>query len=123
MSRPIGAFFHVPHGLSNAMLLPEVTLFSIAGAASRYAQCARTMQVASQTDSDLIANEKLVEELRALNDELSVPTLAAFGVDKEHYFSVIDVMADQAIASGSPANNPRVPAKQEIVELYKSVWA
>jgi alcohol dehydrogenase class IV len=123
MSRPIGAFFHVPHGLSNAMLLPAITVFSIPGAKSRYAQCARAMQIASQADSDLIANEKLVQELKALNDELSVPTLSDFGVDKDYYFSVIDVMADQAIASGSPANNPRVPSKQEIVELYKAVWA
>jgi len=123
MSRPIGAFFHVPHGLSNAMLLPDVTVFSIPGAVSGYAQCARAMQVADPSDTDLVANEKLIEELRALNAELSVPTLSAFGIDRDRYFSVIDVMADQAIASGSPANNPRVPSKKQIVELYESVWS
>ena len=123
MSRPIGAFFHVPHGLSNAMLLPDVTVFSIPGAVSGYAQCARAMQVADLSDTDLVANEKLIEELRALNAELSVPTLSAFGIDRDRYFSVIDVMADQAIASGSPANNPRVPSKKQIVELYESVWS
>ena len=43
MSRPIGAFYHVPHGLSNAMLLPSVTEFSIPSAVDRYADCARAM--------------------------------------------------------------------------------
>src|SRR5581483_3079592 len=37
MSRPIGAFFHVAHGLSNAMLLPTVTAFSVPAAQVRYA--------------------------------------------------------------------------------------
>ena len=46
MSRPIGAFFHVPHGLSNAMLLPEITAFSAPAALDRYADCARAMGVA-----------------------------------------------------------------------------
>lgn len=43
MSRPIGAVFHVPHGLSNAVLLPTVTRFSLSGAAERYATVAKTM--------------------------------------------------------------------------------
>src|SRR5204863_86106 len=48
MSRPIGAFFHVPHGLSNAMLLPEITAFSAPAALERYADCARAMGVAEE---------------------------------------------------------------------------
>jgi alcohol dehydrogenase class IV len=39
MSRPLGSFFHVPHGLSNAMLLPYFTAFSVKAALSRYADC------------------------------------------------------------------------------------
>ena len=41
MSRPIGAHFHVPHGLSNAVLLPDITRFSPPGAVERYAVIAR----------------------------------------------------------------------------------
>src|SRR4029079_1941400 len=41
MSRPIGAVFHVPHGLSNAVLLPTVVGFSLPGAAGRYADLSR----------------------------------------------------------------------------------
>ena len=49
MSRPIGAHFHVPHGLSNAVLLPDVTRFSLPGAPARYAAVARVMGMASVT--------------------------------------------------------------------------
>src|ERR1700689_4402024 len=51
MSRPIGAHFHVPHGLSNAMLLPAITRFSIHGAEARYAQAARRPGLASRRRS------------------------------------------------------------------------
>lgn len=122
MSRPIGAFFHVPHGLSNAMLLPTVTAYSIPAAEQRYAECARTIGVATAQDSDAEANQKLLAELEALNRELSVPTLAEFGVRQEDFESVIDTMASQALASGSPANNPRVPEHAEIIELYRKLW-
>ncbi|WP_339460123.1 iron-containing alcohol dehydrogenase [Pseudomonas sp. EA_105y_Pfl2_R69] len=122
MSRPIGAHFHVPHGLSNAMLLPSVTEFSIPAAAARYADCARAMGVASAQDSTEEANAKLLAELRALNDELQVPTPAQFGIDRQQFFDQLQVMAEQALASGSPNNNPRVPSAEEIVELYKQLW-
>lgn len=123
MSRPIGAFFHVPHGLSNAMLLPYVTEFSIPAASIRYADCARAMKVALAMDSDEIANKKLMDELYALNDELKVPTPKDYGIDRAEFFKVCDTMAAQALASGSPANNPRVPSADEIMALYKKLWA
>lgn len=47
MSRPIGAHFHVAHGLSNAMLLPAVTVFSVSAAESRYADCSRALGVST----------------------------------------------------------------------------
>lgn len=122
MSRPIGAFFHVPHGLSNAMLLPAVTQFSIASAPSRYADCARFMGVADAGDSDDVANEKLLAELRQLNADLDVPTPKSYGIDKDKYFSLLQTMAEQALASGSPNNNPKIPTIDEMVEIYKEIW-
>lgn len=122
MSRPIGAFYHVPHGLSNAMLLPTVTEYSIPAAAERYADCARAIGIADSSDNTKQANQKLMEELYALNDELQVPTLEAFGVDREHFFSNLETMATQALASGSPSNNPRIPDVDEMIELYKKLW-
>jgi len=122
MSRPIGAFFHVPHGLSNAMLLPAVTAFSINAASERYADCARFMGIATNADSDALANQKLLAELRQLNIDLDVPTPKSYGIDKERYFSLLPTMAEQAAASGSPANNPRVPTQDEMIALYTEIW-
>jgi alcohol dehydrogenase class IV len=123
MSRPIGAHFHVPHGLSNAMLLPAVTLFSVTAAASRYAECARTIGVADHSDPDACAGIKLVDALFQRNQELEVPSPKKYGISEERYFSLIPTMARQALASGSPQNNPRIPTGEEIEEIYRQIWS
>ena len=122
MSRPIGAFFHVPHGLSNAMLLPEITAFSAPAALERYADCARAMGVAEENEGSQAAVARLVDELRALNDDLKVPTPRSWGIDAERFQELLPVMAGQALGSGSPANNPRIPTSGEIIELYRRVY-
>lgn len=123
MSRPLGAFFHIPHGLSNAMLLPAVTRYSAPSALARYADCARSMGIAPEGEGDQLAVNRLIEALIQLNDDLDVPTPKAFGVDEKQYFDVLPTMAEQALASGSPGNNPLVPDAAEIVDLYKEIWA
>ena len=122
MSRPIGAFFHVPHGLSNAMLLPMITEFSIPAAPERYADCAKAMGVAHIDDSNEVANQKLVQALAEINKDLKVPTLAEFGVDRKYFDEVVQTMAEQALASGSPSNNPITPTIAEMISLYKQLW-
>jgi alcohol dehydrogenase class IV len=123
MSRPIGAFFHVPHGLSNAMLLPEITAFSVPAALDRYADCARAMGVADPEEGNQAAVTRLLDELRRLNRDLAVPSPRDYGIDAARYEELLPVMASQALASGSPANNPRVPSADEIVALYRRVYA
>jgi alcohol dehydrogenase class IV len=122
MSRPVGAHFHVPHGLSNAMLLPAITRYSVPGAEARYAEAARRVGFAALTDGDAVASAKLVTGLEALNKELSVPTPAEFGIKEADWNGKMALMAEQALASGSPGNNPRVPTAEEIVHLYRQVW-
>ena len=123
MSRPIGAYFHVPHGLSNAMLLPTVTAYSAPGALKRYAQCAMAMGVAGEDEGDQSAVARLLDELRALNADLDVPTPAKYGIGREAWDKVLDSMAEQALASGSPGNNPLVPSAEEIKALYNQAYA
>ncbi len=122
MSRPIGAHFHVPHGLSNAMLLPAITRYSVPGAEARYAEAARRVGFAAPGDADAVAAAKLVTGLEALNKELSVPTPADYGIKEADWNGKMALMAEQALASGSPGNNPRVPQAAEIVALYREVW-
>lgn len=123
MSRPIGAHFHVPHGLSNAMLLPAVTRFGLEAAEARYAEAGKVIGFALPGDADGVAAGKLAAGLAALNRELDVPTPAGFGIDKAAWDGRLELMAKQALASGSPGNNPRVPTKDEIMALYRVVWS
>ena len=122
MSRPIGAHFHVPHGLSNAMLLPAVTAFSVKAGERRYAECARTIGVAEPSGSDAKAARKLIDALFERNQDLEVPSPKKYGISEERYFSLIPAMAKQALDSGSPANNPRIPTREEIEEIYRKIW-
>ncbi len=123
MSRPIGAFFHVPHGLSNAMLLPEITAFSASAALDRYAQCAHAMGLADPEEGDQASVARLIEGLRTLNRDLEVPTPERYGIERARYQALMPTMAQQALASGSPGNNPRVPTAEEIVALYERCYA
>jgi alcohol dehydrogenase class IV len=122
MSRPIGAHFHVSHGLSNAMLMPVVTQWSAPAALGRYAQCSRAMGLADDAESDQGAVGRLVEALHRINSDLSVPSPAAYGIDKARWDELLPLMAEQALASGSPGNNPRVPGVAEIIGLYQQAW-
>ncbi len=123
MSRPIGAHFHVPHGLSNAVLLPEVTRFSISSAESRYAAAARAMKVAAEGDCDADACQSLLTFLHDQNQRLEIGRLRdAVKVDRSVFESKLNDMAEAALASGSPQNNPRVPTSGEIIELYRASW-
>ena len=102
--------------------LPEITAWSVGHAQVRYAHCARYMGMAAADDSDSVATEKLVAALRQLNVDLSVPTPGEFGITEDAWFGSLELMAQQALDSGSPANNPRIPHADEIVALYKRVW-
>lgn len=123
MSRPIGAVFHLPHGLSNAVLLPAVTRFSLAGAPARYAEVARTMGLAGPGDSDEAAGAALAAGLEGLNARLGVPRLRECrGVTAELFERSLEKMAEDALASGSPQNNPTAPSAEQIVALYRAAW-
>ena len=122
MSRPIGAHFHVPHGLSNAMLLPVVTAFSAPASVARYADCARAMGVAAGGEGDQAAVARLIDELQRLNADLEVPSPKAYGIDEDRWTALLPTMAEQALASGSPANNPVVPDADQIQALYRQAW-
>lgn len=123
MSRPIGAHFHVAHGLSNAMLFPAVTRYSIAGAADRYADCARAMGLATEHDPSALAAARFVEGISELCRDLTVPTPQQYGIARAEWDRLIPTMAEQALASGSPANNPLVPDADDIAAIYDEIYA
>ena len=123
MSRPIGAYFHVAHGVSNAALLSVVTEFSLIGNPERYARIARAMGENVGGLTALEAAELAAEAIARLIEDIEIPSLEELEVDEEKLDKLALQMAEDAIASGSPANNPRQATKEEIVELYKLAYS
>lgn len=122
MSRPLGSLFHVPHGMSNAMLLPTITDFSKGAALGRYADCARAIGLADNSTGDAAACDALVIGLYEYNKRLDVPSLSQFGIEKTAFDAAAEQMAEDAIRSGAPNNNPRIGTHEEIVGLYQTAW-
>lgn len=122
MSRPIGALFHVAHGLSNAMLLKECLTFVLDGAYERFAELGRAVNVASEEDSDENASKKFLKAVEDICTELETPSLAEYGIQKDEFFKVIDKMASDAMESGSPQNTKKEITQDDVVEIYKNLW-
>lgn len=122
MSRPIGALFHVPHGVSNAMLIVRCLNFAIKGEEKRFANISRAIGICETETPDIDCANKLVEEIDKLCKDIDIPTLEKFGVDAEKFFQNIDKMAEDALISGSPLNTRREPSKEDIIKIYKELW-
>lgn len=122
MSRPIGALFHVPHGMSNAMLLKECLSFAVSGAYEKFANLGRETGVASDSDSDETASEKFIDSLQSICDVCEIPTLEQYGIDRDEYYSKISKMATDAVASGSPANTVKEVTVDDCIEIYKKLY-
>ncbi len=120
MSRPIGALFHVTHGVSNAMLLPACMEFAIDGAYGKFAELGRAIGI-NENDNEACA-KAFVKKLVEICKICEVPTLEEYGVNKEEFYSKIDKMADDALISGSPSNTIKEVNKENIISLYKSVF-
>jgi alcohol dehydrogenase class IV len=122
MARPLGAYFHVPHGLSNAFLLPIVTQRSIDGNLVRYAEIADRVGCTNKTMDIAEKASSLAIYLKHLNKSLQIPTLQQWGIDHDTYESVVDQMAADALESGSPANNPKLFQAGDLVEIYRQAY-
>lgn len=122
MSRPIGALFHVPHGMSNAMLLKECLSFAVSGAYEKFANLGRETGVANDSDSDETAAEKFIDSLQNICDVCEIPTLEQYGIDRDEYYSKISKMATDAVASGSPSNTVKEVTVDDCIEIYKKLY-
>ena len=124
MSRPIGALFHVPHGISNAMLLPAVLEFSLQACVHELAELL-PLFLPHDGGELRTAEEKaraVIQRVKELCRDLNIPNLRGWGIPEERFRAVLEKMAHDALDSGSPANNSRVPTKQELIELYVTCY-
>lgn len=119
MSRPLGAYFGVPHGLGNAILLPAVMKFNRTACPEKFADIAAAM---GENTAGLTLRESSVLAVTAVHSlyaETGLPTtLRAVGVTRES----IPKLAQDAFASGSTLNNPRRPSVDEIIGIYGEIY-
>ncbi len=122
MSRPIGALFHVAHGISNAMLLTKCLAFALDGAYEKFANLGREIGAATAEDDDKTASEKFIEALNEICKICEIPTLLEYGIPKDDFFAHMEKMAHDALTSGSPGNTMKPISEQDIIEIYKKLW-
>jgi len=122
MSRPIGALFHVPHGLSNAMLLKECLAFAQDGAYDRFAALGRAIGAAAQGDSDEAASGRFIEKLGELCGACEVPSLKTYGIKQEDFNALVEKMASDAVASGSPGNTRKKISVDDCIHIYGKLF-
>lgn len=115
MSHPVSAFFHVPHGVANSILLPTVIEYNALADNGRYEVIYNYIRLGNEA-LDGFKPEMLVEEIKKLNVDLGIPkSLSEVGVKAE----MIEEMAKDAMKSGNIPANPRQSNLKDIIELYK----
>lgn len=122
MSRPIGALFHVPHGLSNAMLMEACLGFALDGAYDRFAKAARYCGLSTSDDDEQAAHD-LMAAIHDLLERVGIPTLEQFGVEREAFEAAICKMAADAETSGSPANTIKAVTQADMQAIYHAIYA
>lgn len=122
MSRPIGALFHVPHGMSNAMLIYECLSFAVSKAYKKFAILGRAINVAGECDDDKKAALKFIDSLKNICSICEIPTLEEYGIDRNEYYNQIEKMANDAVASGSPSNTIKEVTVDDCINIYKKLY-
>lgn len=122
LSRPIGALFHVAHGISNAMLLKNCLAFALDGAYEKFGNLGRAVGAAEETDSDEVAAKKFLDAIADVCKAVDIPTLEEYGIPKDEFFARMDKMAHDAIASGSPGNTMKEVTVEDCIAIYKKLW-
>ena len=124
MARPLGARFGIAHGMANAVLLPIACAWTWPAAPARFRDVGVAMgAVANPVDPSADAGAReAVDAIVRLCEGVGVPSIAGLGVPADAYAAAIPAMAIDALASGSPANNPRVPDARELEGLYRAAY-
>ncbi len=134
MAHQLGAHLHIPHGRSCALLLPSLIEYNSGITTSsrsqseypscvrKYCNMARILGVSNFNEITTV--RALISYIHFLSQEMHMPARVseAVSISEEEYLSHVEAMAEGALADGCTATNPRVPTKQEIIDIYKSIW-
>ena len=136
MAHKLGAAFHIPHGVANALMINEVIAFNATDvpvkqaafpqyeyptAISRYARVADYLKVGGKTDADQVV--KLMELIEDLKQRLNIPkSIREWGVSEEDFLAKVDELSEQAFDDQCTGANPRYPLISEIKKMYLSAF-
>lgn len=115
MSHPVSAYFNVPHGVANAIILPTVIEYNSLADSGKYEKIYNYISESREATTNF-KPDMLIKEIKKLNDDLGIPSsLAEVGVKEEK----IEVMAKDAVVHPNVKANPRQTNLKEMIELYK----
>ena len=120
MAHPLGAFYNVPHGVANAILLPHIMQYNAPYTGEKYRHIAKAMGIKNSEDMTIEdARNAAVNAVFQLNNDVKIPTnLHMVGVKKED----IKALAEAAYADVCTQGNPRETNIADIEELYHLVF-
>lgn len=117
---PLGAHFKIPHGVVNAILLPEVMQYNIVGNVDKFAEIASIFGERTDHLTPREAAERSVIAIRQLKKDIGITqTLSDFGLEEEH----LDMIAEEAMLSGNVPVNPVKPTLEDLKNICRAAMA
>ena len=120
MAEAIGGLYDTPHGVANSMFLPYIVEYNAEAELKKHATIARTIGIAHQNDSDQYAAARLVDEMKQLAEDLSIPTFSSLPEVNEKDFVYL---AESSFLNGSTSSNAREITKEDYLELFKRAYS
>ncbi len=125
IAHQIGSIFHIPHGLANGMLIPEIIEFNSnnsLNACTKYSRLSRIIGIVNNLSPDYQAVNSLKKSFSQLLRQLKMPrTLREFGISKEEIMQNMDQIADQALTDICLTTNPAKVKHEDIIQIVKNI--
>lgn len=122
MARPLGVYFNIPHGLSNALLLPVVMNFSIMARPDKFSAIAKALGCIPTGCTQMEEARLSIKAVLKLYNDIQIPTAEELGITREKLGQVVEKMAEDAISSGGVDLNPRKAKFDEVIKLYYQLF-
>ena len=136
MAHKLGAFYHLPHGVANALMIDEVLRFNASEVPAkmgtfsqydhphtlaRYAEVADALGVQGKTNEEKLEN--LIKKIDELKEKVGIKkTIKDYGVDEKEFLDRLDDMVEQAFDDQCTGANPRYPLMSEIKQMYLNAY-
>lgn len=119
LAHPVGAFYHVPHGICCGMFLQPVLRYNLPVCAEKLARLSGALGIDTGRDNDFSAAKRVVENLEELFGDIGIPkTLRDLGVSD---FRVNEAMLDDAMGAAPTRLNPRASGREDLRRLLEAV--